>query len=110
MSEYQEKAIQFLELFSAGNLQGLGDLLAEDFSLSGPLYQCTSKQQYLEILRNNPPEQCDFEVNRIIKDSDEVCLFYRLNKNQNAFVISQWFKFKNNKIVETELVFYNQPI
>ena len=103
--ENRQIAINFLECFCSGDIQGLATLLADDFQLTGPLYKFSSKDAYLESLADGPPEKCEYRVLSIMGSGDSVSIYYNYQKQAGAITIAQLFQLRNNKISEMLLVF-----
>jgi hypothetical protein len=101
----QVVALKFLSCFCAGDINGLAPLLAEDLEFTGPFHRLRSRDEYLDILKNDPPEKCGFRVISISEDGDSVSVFYDYEKSDSSVTIAQLFKFRNQKISEILLVF-----
>ena len=98
-------AIQFLERFCAGDIDGLTPLLTEDLQLSGPFYQFRSRAAYLDSLGTDPLEARSFRVLSLTEDSNTVAIFDDYEKSTATLTIAQLFKFRNERISEMVLVF-----
>lgn len=98
-------ALAFLDHFSAGRVEELVPLLAADLRFEGPLYRFDSALEYLEVLRDNPPEPCRYELLSITENDDSVALFYDYQKPGGSLAIAQLFTIENQKIAGITLVF-----
>ena len=76
----REVAMEFLRCFCAGDVDGLASLLAEDFQSNGPFYNFSSAEEYLDSLRNDPPEQCGYRVLSLTEGGDSVSIYYDYEK------------------------------
>jgi len=100
-----EKATEFLTCFCDGNIDGLSSLLDEEFRFKGPFIECTSKDSYIDSLRNDPPINCQIEILKTFENGEEVGIFYIFKKLNVNTPMAQYFKFYDDKIIETLLVF-----
>ena len=101
----REVAMEFLRYFCAGDVDGLGSLLAEDLRFNGPLYQFSSRVAYLDSLRSDPLEQCSYRVLSVTESEDSVSIYYDYEKSNGTITIAQLFRFRDQKISELLLVF-----
>jgi hypothetical protein len=101
----QEMALTFIERFCTGDLEGIESLLAPDLKFRGPFYSFDSAQEYLACLRNAPPVRSGFEILSITEGVDSLAVFYDYVKPEGVIRIAQLFRFKNQRISETLLVF-----
>ena len=100
-----ETAMEFLRCFGAGDVNGLEPLLAEDLQFNGPFYSFTSRDAYLDSLKNDPPEKCSNRVLSVTEGDDSVSVYYDYEKSDRVMTIAQLFRFKDGKISELLLVF-----
>lgn len=49
-------------LFTGEGMEALEEILAEDFSITGPIYKIESKAEYIEALLANPPSGIGYDV------------------------------------------------
>ena len=98
-------AMKFLECFCAGDVEGLAPLLAEGLRFRGPLHQFGSRDAYLDSLRNDPPEKCEYRVLSVTQDEDSVSVYYDYEKSEGFLTVAQLFRFKDQQISELLLVF-----
>lgn len=88
----------------------MGETLAPDLRLVGPLYEFESAAQYLASLHANPLETCTYELIQIAETGDNVLVFYNYRKAEESIVIGQLFGFQEGKISEILLVFDSQRV
>lgn len=105
MMTKQEIAQEYLKCFCEGNVSGLIPLLAPQLQFNGTFYNYNSAAEYLNSLRNDPPEKCTYTVLSITENDDSVAVFYEYGKPGGAIKIAQLFKIKNQKIKEILLIF-----
>jgi hypothetical protein len=58
----QEIVKEYLKCFCAGDISGIEPLLSNDLSFTGTLYTYRSREEYLDSLKNDPPEKCGFKI------------------------------------------------
>lgn len=100
-----ETALKYVRCFAAGDLVGLGSLLADQLRFTGPYLRVDSKAAYLDALRVDPPEECDVVIHSVTEEEDEVVIFYELQKPGGAVTVAQWFRLGGDGISDTRLVF-----
>jgi hypothetical protein len=101
----RDTALRFIELFCAADLSGLAQVLAADLHVVGPLYEFGSREEYLNSLREDPPEPGACTVLSILEDNETVTVFYDYQKAHQTLTIAQLFTFRDRTIVEILLVF-----
>ena len=109
----KETALEYVRCFCRGDVTALGELLSEDFRLTGPFLQGVSKTEYLDILRADPSEPCEFTVINIFEgdgekdggDGGEVALFWEYQKPEFTLLMAQLCRFSGGRISEILLVF-----
>ena len=109
----RDAALTFLECFCAGNIDGLEVFLSERLQVRGPLHQFSSRAEYLESLRADPPQACGYAVLSVATGDDEVTIFYDYLKTEGALTVAQLFRFDDHRIAHMRLVFdtdgFEQP-
>ena len=101
----QKTTLDFLTYFCNSDINRISDLLDDKFHFKGPFIEFDSKESYITSLEENPPINCQIEVQKIFTEGDEVGVFYIFNKENINTPMAQYFKFNKNKIMETLLVF-----
>jgi hypothetical protein len=101
----RDVALEYLRCFCNGNIDGLSPLLADRLRFLGTFHDYCSASEYLDSLRNDPPEKTKYKVLSITEGNDSVAVFYEYQKPEFVLQIAQLFKFKNCKINEILLVF-----
>jgi hypothetical protein len=101
----QEVALEFIERFCAGDINGIEHLLSADLRFRGPFYEFNSAEEYITSLLSNPPERCGFNILSITEGDDSLAVFYDYKKPEGVIRIAQLFKFKELLISEMLLVF-----
>jgi len=97
--------LDYLSCFCAGNIEGLSRLLSDDFIFKGPLIEFSSKETYIESLKEDPPVDCQVEILKTFESGNEVCVLYTFNKLNISTPMAQYFRINDCKITETLLVF-----
>ncbi len=101
----REIAMEYLRRFCAGDVEGLEPLLAPELRFSGTFHTFHSRKEYLDTLKENPPEECGYRVVSVTENEDSVALFYEYQKPGGVLQIAQLFKMRSNRIQEVLLVF-----
>ena len=101
---YGDHALQFLERFAAGDVDGLEPLMSEDLRLMGPFLEVDSRADYLEALRRDPPEPCGFNILSVTEESETVAVFYEYEKPDVTLAVAQLFRFEHHLISEIRIV------
>ena len=101
----REVAMKYLRCFCAGDVDGLEPLLAPDLIFEGTFHTYHSDAEYLDSLRNDPPERCGYKVLSVTENEDSVAVFYEYEKPDREMQIAQLFKIKDQKINEVLLIF-----
>ena len=70
----REVAIEFVKRFCSGDVGGLGQLLADEFHLSGPLFEFASKQEYLDSLVRDGLERASYQILSVTESADTVSM------------------------------------
>ena len=96
---------KYLEHFCSGNVDGVESTLAEGFRLRGPLFKFDSREAYIQSLREGPLEKASCRILATTQGDDTASVFYEYKKSSGSNVVAQFFRIKENKIVETLLVF-----
>ena len=98
-------AVEYLDQFCTGDVQGIEATLAPDFHLKGPLFEFHTRREYIEALTKNPPEPASYEVLDIAGGHGTVSVYYSYIKSTGSTIIAQLFRFSDGRISETLLVF-----
>ncbi|MCZ6672372.1 MAG: nuclear transport factor 2 family protein [Verrucomicrobia bacterium] len=101
----RELAAEFLRCFCAGDIDGLASLMTDDFQFTGPLFSFESKGAYLDCLRRDPPDKCEYRVISLTEGPDSVSIYYDYKTSTQTITIAQLFSFREHKISEVLLVF-----
>ena len=103
--EHRQTVTDFLTRFCAQDLIALGALLTPTFRMEGPFFRFHSREEYLGSLAADAKEPRDFRILRLFEDGDEVMVLYRFMKPGVDTVMAQLFRFREEQIAETMLVF-----
>jgi len=101
----KDVAVLFVQNFCESKIDLLGPLLTETFRLSGPFFECQSREEYLQKLKEHPPEEAIFNIINCFEDGEQVCLVYDYTKAASTTTIAQLFQFRDQKISEIQLIF-----
>jgi hypothetical protein len=101
----RDLSIEFIQAFCDGDVQAIAPLPADEFEFEGPFYRFSSREAYIQALREDPPEPASFEVVKVFENGADVCVFYRFTKSTRSALMAQWNRFENGKIAAVTLVF-----
>ena len=81
-------------------------LLSSELCFRGPLYQFNNADEYIEVLRQDPPEKSKYQIKSVTDNDSQVAIFYDYLKNGEVLSIAQLFEFdEQQKIKRIELIF-----
>ena len=109
-TDHQLTAMTYLRCFSTSDIDGLKPLFTKDLIFNGPFHHFTSAEDYLQGLRDDPPEPCDYRLLSLTENRDEVVLLYDYLKPQHPVRIAQRFKFRQQRISEILLIFDTKEV
>lgn len=98
-------ALEYLKCFCNGDIEGLHPLLAHDLTFAGPFHSFGSSLEYLDSLRKDPPENCQYNILSITENVDSVAVFYDYHKSDHTIRIAQLLTIANQEIKDIVLVF-----
>lgn len=98
--------LKFMEILYAGqNLEELAPLLSKDFTFQGPLFQCNSAEEYIRVLKSDPPVGFKYNLIESYQNSNSVALFFLFSKPGIKVPMAQLFEIRNDKICKIYLIF-----
>lgn len=106
----REVALDYIRHFCDGDVEGLKPLLADKLRFNGTFHSYNSAEEYLEGLREDPPEKCQYCILSITENSDSVAVFYDYEKKNGVLKIAQLFKVSGRHIHEILLIFDSHAI
>ena len=106
----REVVMEYLRCFCDGDIDGLEPLLAANLCFTGTFHAYSSAIEYVDSLKDDPPEKCGCKVLSITENEHSVAVFYEYQKPDRAMQIAQLFKIKEEKIHEILLVFDGRSI
>jgi len=101
----RDVALEYLRCFCAGNIDGLEPLLAANLTFEGTFHSYGSATDYLDSLRSDPPEKCQYRVLSITESEDSVAIFYEYQKPDRNIKIAQLFRIRDTQIQDVLLIF-----
>lgn len=100
---------EYLDRFTAGDIDGAAELLADDFSFHGPILQAESKAAFLEGASGLGPFVRGNEMRRQWSDGDEVCSVYDFKMETPAgagsITMAEWATVRDGKLASARVVF-----
>ena len=106
----RDVVMEYLRCFCAGDIDSLQPLLATELNFTGTFHNYGSASEYLDSLKDDPPEECGCKVLSITENEDTVAVFYEYQKPKRVMQIAQLFKIKEERIHDILLVFDGRGI
>lgn len=101
-----ELALKYMEVFFSGkNLDELKSLLADDFSFTGPFYQFSSAENYINSLKEDPPREMKYKIIKLFEDENSACIVYQFTKENVSTPMAQLFETENGRLKKIVLIF-----
>jgi len=91
--------------FSCRDIGELTHLFAPDFTFRGPFYEFDSAEDYINSLKSDPPEGCEYKIIRSFENDSSACLVYQFTKPGVSVPMAQLFEIEHGKISKILLVF-----
>ena len=92
-------------VFKTGNLEELRNILSDDLQFRGPFFHFDSADDYVNSLRNDPPENFEYEILKSYTDNSSACLVYQFSKPGVSTPMTQTFEAIDGKISSILLIF-----
>ena len=91
--------------FGQAPLEMMRTLFAVDLEFEGPLYKSSTAKEYMDKLREDPPTDAHYVMERAYEDENSACLIYRFSKPGVETRMVQTFEIADGKIRKIKLVF-----
>lgn len=99
-------ARKYMDIFFSGTgLERLSNIFAKDLGFSGPFHQFSSAQDYIDSLKSDPPQDCEYQIIREFEDGGVACLIYEFSKRGVRVPMAQLFEIRDGKISRILLIF-----
>lgn len=99
----------YLDRFSAGDIAGAGELLADDFSFHGPMLQAEGKAAFLDGASGLAPIVRGNDMLRQWIDGEEVCSIYDFRietaAGSGSITMTEWATVRDHKLASSRLIF-----
>lgn len=92
-------------VFKTGDLAELRNILSDDLQFSGSFFNFDSADQYVNSLRNDPPESFEYDIIKSYADNSSACLVYQFSKPGVSTCMAQTFETIDGKINRIQLIF-----
>ncbi len=83
----------------------MSTLFADDLVFEGPFYKSSTAIEYIDRLREDPPTDVHYVMEKIYEDENSVCLIYLFSKPGVQTRMAQTFEMADGKICKIKLVF-----
>jgi SnoaL-like domain len=99
----------YLERFTAGDVDGAGDLLADEFTFHGPILQADGKAEFLAGSTTAAQIARGCEIHRQWVDGEAVCSIYDFKietpVGAGSIPMAEWSVIRDGKLVSSRLIF-----
>ncbi len=92
-------------VFENGDLDELYRILHPALQFEGPLFKFASAEEYIESLKNSPPDHFGYEMMHTFEHDTTACLIYRFTKPGVTTTMAQTFEVHHNRITHIQLIF-----
>lgn len=92
-------------VFENGNLDELYRIFHPALQFEGPLFKFASAEEYIEALKNSPPDHFRYEMILAFEHDTTACLIYRFAKHGVTTTMAQTFEVHHNRITHIHLIF-----
>lgn len=97
--------IYMRSFFGLEPLEAMSTILAQDLIFEGPFLKSFTAKEYLDSLRENPPEDARYFIEKAYEDENSACLVYWFSKPGVDTRMAQTFEIEDGKIHKIKLVF-----
>lgn len=91
--------------FGQAPLQMMHALFAADLEFEGPFYRSSSAKEYIDRLKEDPPTDVHYVMEKTYEDENSACLVYLFSKPGVETRMVQTFEIADDKIRKIKLVF-----
>jgi len=99
----------YLERFSAGDIDGAADLLADEFTFHGPILEANGKTEFLAGSATAAAIARGCAIHRQWVDGEEVCSIYDFKietpVGTGSIPMAEWSVIREGKLVSSRLIF-----
>ena len=81
------------------------ELFADDLVFEGPFYRSSTAKEYMDRLREDPPADVHYVMEKAYADENSACLVYLFSKPGVETRMAQTFEIADGKIGKIKLVF-----
>ena len=92
-------------IFENGDLDELYRIFHPALQFEGPLFKFASAKEYIEALKNSPPDHFGYEMLHAFEHDTTACFIYRFAKPGVTTTMAQTFEVHHNRITHIHLVF-----
>ena len=102
----KQLASQYMHIvFENGDLDELYRILHPALQFEGPLFKFASAEEYIEALKNSPPDHFGHEMIHTFEHDTTACLIYRFTKPGVTTTMAQTFEVAHDRITHIQLIF-----
>lgn len=106
MTKPLDLAVSYMEsFFGQAPLEMMSALFADDLVFEGPFHKSSTAKEYLDRLREDPPTDVHYVMEKTYEDEHSACLIYLFSKPGVETRMAQTFEIADGKISKINLVF-----
>lgn len=96
-------------VFSGKNVDRLEEILTNDFTFTGPLYEFGSAAEYIDAMREDPLAGARYTITESFENEHAACLIYTFSRPGVTVTMAQTFTMWDGRICRVELLFDPRP-
>ena len=96
--------------FNSQEFDSLHTIFHENLVFNGPFINTENAKQYVDLLKNDVWEKCDYEMVEQYENTNSICINYRFKKSGKSTLMSQLFWFSKGRISKIRLIFNAEEI
>ena len=109
MSTTSQIFADYLTAFTSGDMNTAQSLVADDFTLDGPMMQVEGKEAFFAGAAQLAPVVRGFKMLRQFEDGDDVCSIYEFQVGSPAtpgsVTMTEWCTVRDGQLASARLVF-----
>ena len=98
-------AREYVQCFCDGNVDAMARILADDFHISGPLYEFHGKDAFLDRLRQLNAPKAQYHILGQTDSEEHASVFFQYLLGKLTLVMAMHFTVANGKLTNAILVF-----
>lgn len=109
VSIHNAKAVvlKFIQALNEEDFQLARTLLAEDMHFNGVMGERDGADVYIADMKKM---KLKYDIHKVFADSNEVCLWYNIQMQDQHILSSGWYKLEEEKIKSLQVIFDPRPL